>query len=111
MIGERVFRRGDHYCRLRRPVIIGSDVLISEGVYITSRNHRFRDNKTAIREQGYKAKPVVIESDCWIAWGVAILPGARVKTKTILGSNTVAQDQTQNIIRKLVCSDTDISSI
>lgn len=70
-------------------VSIGNDVLIGPNVVIYSQNHRFRDNKTKIVNQGYDLKEVVIGNNVWIAANVIILPGVSIEDNCVIAAGTI----------------------
>lgn len=73
-------------------VTIGRDVLIAENVYISSRNHRFRDRTVPIMQQGYKGADVTIHDNVWLAHGAIVLAGQVLPSGTVVGAGTVALD-------------------
>ncbi len=82
-------------------LIIGERVLIAEGAYISTRNHRFRQMDTPIIEQGYKNKPVIIGDDVWIAWGAAVLAGSSIPSHTVVAAGAVYQNSDAPTIQRL----------
>ena len=68
---------------------IGRDCLLAENCYISTRNHVFRDLRKTIRSQGYKAKPVVIEANCWLAYGAVVTAGSHLCSGTVVAANAV----------------------
>lgn len=85
-------------------VEIGNNVLIAEGAYFSSRNHRFRKATALIKAQGYKNKKVIVEDDVWIGWGAAILAGAHVRSKTVVGACAVYQETDSATIQRACVS-------
>lgn len=71
-------------------VTIGRDVLIAENVYISARNHRFRDRSMLINQQGYKGADVVIDENVWLAHGAIVLAGQVLPAGTVVGAGTMA---------------------
>ena len=69
---------------------IGSDVMIAENVYISSRNHRFRDQTSIMKEQGYKDSPVSIEDDVWLAHSVVVLAGSVIQSGSVIAAGVVS---------------------
>jgi acetyltransferase-like isoleucine patch superfamily enzyme len=82
-------------------VRIGAHCLFSLSVHVTSSTHHFRHRAPwLIRDQdrtilsshlriGTRSWPVIIEDDCWIGWGVVILPGVYVGRGAVIGANSV----------------------
>ncbi|WP_342075679.1 DapH/DapD/GlmU-related protein [Yoonia sp. SS1-5] len=72
-------------------ITIGNDVAIAENVYISARNHRFRDPSRLIREQGYKGADVRVGDNVWLAHGATILAGTVLEPGTVVGAGAVAE--------------------
>uniref|UniRef100_UPI00404AC516 acyltransferase n=1 Tax=Flavobacterium sp. TaxID=239 RepID=UPI00404AC516 len=70
-------------------ISIGNDVLIGPNVVIYSQNHRFRDNKLKIVNQGYDLKEVVIGNNVWIAANVIILPGVSIGDNCVIAAGAI----------------------
>lgn len=78
-------------------VCIGRYSLLSANIFVSSDNHRafdspyllIRDQDLAASREGREHKPVVIEEDCWIGWGVAIMSGVHIGRGAIVGANAV----------------------
>jgi serine acetyltransferase len=68
---------------------VGSDVLISPGVVITSHQHTFGQPNRPMREQPIEFAPVVIEDDVWIGANAVILPGVRLGRGCVVGAGAV----------------------
>lgn len=90
-IGDGVFiGEGSSIVGYGGGVKIGANVLIADSVYISARNHRFRDKSKLVRDQGYKGKPVMIGDDVWLAHGVVVLAGSLINKGTIVGAHRIA---------------------
>lgn len=71
-------------------VIIGNDVMMGPECTIYTRNHKFDDVTTTMREQGFQEeKPVYIGDDVWIGGRVIILPGVNIGSHSIIGAGSV----------------------
>ncbi|TCV83434.1 acyltransferase [Sulfurirhabdus autotrophica] len=70
-------------------VRIGKNVLIAENVSIRDTDHNFLDPEMPIKDQGITTKPVVIEDDVWIGYGVIITKGVNIGKGAIVGANSV----------------------
>jgi acetyltransferase-like isoleucine patch superfamily enzyme len=69
---------------------IGDDVSIAHNCSILTFEHSFDEASSAIKYQPLTYKQVVIESNVWIGCGCRILSGVIIKSKTVLGTNSVA---------------------
>lgn len=69
-------------------VSIGSEVLIAERVYISTRNHRFRDGRKNISDQGYRYGDVFISSNCWLAHGSVVTAGSYLPSGSVVSALT-----------------------
>lgn len=77
-----VFNGGDS-------INIGRDVLISGFVYLQTSQHRFSDRNRAIRDQGYYHAPLSIDDGAWVAAHVVVMPGVKIGSGAVIGSNAV----------------------
>ena len=68
---------------------IGDDTLIGPGCTFWSVNHRFQDASIPIRLQGYDAREIIVESDCWIAGRAIVLPGVRIGAGSVVAAGAV----------------------
>ena len=69
---------------------IGDNVMMGEGCFIFTRNHKFDRLDIPMCEQGFAPyKPVVISDDVWISARVTILPGAIIGKGCIIGAGAV----------------------
>lgn len=80
---------------LHGDVSIGAHSLLSMNIFIGSTNHQFRHQaQLLIKDQdkydtNILSKPITIEEDCWIGWGVVVLPGVYIGRGSIIGANSV----------------------
>jgi maltose O-acetyltransferase len=74
-------------------ITIGNNVMIGPGVMIWSINHAFTNPDIPPQEQGYVAKPVIIEDDVWIGAGSIVLPGAWIGRGCIIAAGSVVRGQ------------------
>ena len=71
-------------------ITIGDDVMIAENVYISTQNHRFRDSSVAMKEQGFKNSPVLIEDNVWLAHSSIVLAGTTIRSGSVIAANVVS---------------------
>lgn len=88
-------------CVFHGDVTIGSHCLFGANAMISTTIHRFRDHPAwLIRDQDEAmaaradkpadySRAVVIEDDCWIGWGAAIMPGVTIGRGAVVGANCV----------------------
>lgn len=71
--------------------------LIAFNVYASSGQHLFDEQPTwlirdqdALRRRGsLRSRPIHVEEDCWIGYGVVIMPGVYIGRGAVVGANTV----------------------
>lgn len=68
---------------------IGSHVLISPGVLVTSHQHSFVVADKLMSAQPFEFSAVVIEDNVWIGGNATILPGVRIGSGTVIGAGAV----------------------
>ncbi len=70
-------------------LVIGDDTLLAPRCFVETVNHRIADPETPIRLQGNEAKPIHIGRDCWLAYGVVVLPGCTIGDGAVVGASAV----------------------
>jgi acetyltransferase-like isoleucine patch superfamily enzyme len=71
-------------------VVIETNVLIADRVYISDADHLYNDPNLPISLQGDKfAGAVRLCSGCWIGIGAVIMPGVSVGENAVVGANAV----------------------
>jgi acetyltransferase-like isoleucine patch superfamily enzyme len=80
-------------CKIYGNVKIGANCLLASNIFISSGSHVFKKSPfLPIKVQDslyFEDKPIIIEDDCWIGFGVVIMPGVHVGKGAIVGSNAV----------------------
>lgn len=80
-------------CKIYGNVSIGSNCLFASNIFISSGTHNFSYNPYLPIKQQDKlksvSKRVVIEDDCWLGFGVVVMPGVYIGKGAIIGSNAV----------------------
>lgn len=74
-------------------ITIGKYCLISARVSINSNEHK-HEKKYRIKGQGFIHAPVIIEDDCLVGVNVSINKGVRIRTGSVIGSNSVVTKDT-----------------
>ena len=88
-IGDNCFF--NNYCSItaRDSIKIGNNCIFGENVKIYDHNHCYNDKDLLICKQGFSAKEVVIEDDCWIGSNVVILKGVHIGRHSVVGAGVV----------------------
>lgn len=69
---------------------IGDNVMMGEGCYIYTRNHKIERTDIPMCEQGFdEYEPVIISDDVWIGARVTILPGSQIGKGAVIGAGAV----------------------
>ncbi len=68
---------------------IGKDCLIASHSSIYAHNHVFSNPNKTINHQGFVAKGIVIEDDCWIGTGVRVVDGVNIGKGSVIGAGAV----------------------
>ncbi|MBQ6706115.1 MAG: CatB-related O-acetyltransferase [Clostridia bacterium] len=77
-------------CVVPDHVTIGNYVMMGPNCFFVTKNHAFGQTDLPMVKQGYtETKPIVIEDDVWIGYGVIVLPGVTVGTGAIVGAGAV----------------------
>lgn len=71
-------------------IILKEDVLIGPNVYISDRNHEYKNIEVPIAKQGYSIKgSIEIGNDTWIGINACILGNVKIGKHCVIGANTV----------------------
>ena len=70
-------------------VIIGNDVLMGPEVMIFTQNHDITNTNIKLIDGGTIKKSVLIEDNVWIGARTIILPGAHIKSGTVIAAGSV----------------------
>ena len=74
-IGNNTYINGGEIIAKNAKIIIGNNCLISYRVHIRTDSHNYKERNELIRLQGNFQKDIIVGDDCWIGYGVQILPG------------------------------------
>ena len=91
-VGSKVYLGYNSYYG-QGEIIIGDNVLIGPFVSVTASNH-VKGSDGNYRNKDFNAKPVEIQSDCWIGAHVCILAGVTIGKGSIVAASSVV---TKNI--------------
>lgn len=70
-------------------IVIGEKTLLGPYTSIFATSHNFDDAGTAILDQGWTSKGVIIGHDCWLGARVSVLDGVNVGTGAVIGTGAV----------------------
>lgn len=89
-IGDGTVVQFYFHCAAAQSVTIGKDVVISGQVFITDHEHIYEHpDLSALRSREVRSKPVIIEDECWLGEGCAILKGVTVGKRAVVGAGAV----------------------
>ena len=85
-------------CKIYGDVVIGNNCLFASNIFLSSGTHNFRflPSLPIKRQDNLQSdiSPIVVEDDCWIGFGVVIMPGVVIGKGAVVGANSVV---TKNI--------------
>ncbi len=81
-------------CRIIGDVIIERYCLLASNIFMSSGAHvAFTHPTMLIKDQDrlfpFSGKKIQVEEDCWIGWGVVIMPGVNIGKGAVIGANAV----------------------
>jgi len=89
IIGYNVFINRGVYITARADITIGDNVMIGPFAVINSGGHIYNDKDTLIRDQGHKLEPVTIGNDVWIGAHSVIMPGVHIGDGAVIGAGAI----------------------
>jgi acetyltransferase-like isoleucine patch superfamily enzyme len=75
-------------------ITIGNHVRIAGNSFLVASSHKFDRADLPISDQGYTAKGITIEDNCWIGSGVAVLDGVTIQRGCVIGAGAVVNKST-----------------
>jgi acetyltransferase-like isoleucine patch superfamily enzyme len=75
----------------RAKIRIGDDVLIGPNVVIRNCDHRWRDARPLIREQGHFCADIEVGNNVWIAANTVVLGGANLHDGCVVAAGSVVR--------------------
>jgi tetrahydrodipicolinate N-succinyltransferase len=89
-IGDGCSLAGNCTLAAAQRVVLGRQVLVARGVYVSDHSHAFSDPDAAVLAQGVdRIAPVVIGDGAWLAENAVICPGVTIGPGAIVGANAV----------------------
>lgn len=79
-IGNHCWLGEDAWIDNLAPVIMGDRVVLSQGVYLCTGNHNYRDPSFAL-----KVQPIKLGHDVWLGAKAVVAPGTRVGDGAVVG--------------------------
>lgn len=90
VIGEDTFLNRNVAVNAIDRVEIGAHCLFAPGCFIADHDHRFRDDRLTVSEQGLSSRgPVRIGDHVWCGANVVITSGATIGERSVIGANAV----------------------
>jgi putative colanic acid biosynthesis acetyltransferase WcaF len=86
-IGDRSWIGEDVWLHNQDRLTIGSDVVVSQGTFITTGTHAHR------RDMALITRPVVIEDGAWVTARCTVLGGSRIGTSALVTPGTVVSGE------------------
>lgn len=78
---------------------VGNDVTIAANVFISNVDHNYSLVSSSVMDQGNTVRDTSIGEGCFIGYGAVILPGTRLGTHCVVGSNSVLKgDYGDNVV-------------
>jgi putative colanic acid biosynthesis acetyltransferase WcaF len=71
-------------------VVLGSDVVVSQGAYLCTGNHDWSDSAMPLSPQ-----PITVEHGAWIGAFAKVAPGRTIRTGSVLSLGAVALSDTE----------------
>lgn len=89
-IGNNTYINGGTlHCGKNSKIVIGNDCLLSYNIHLRTITHNYEKKDILIRNQGEIEKDIIIEDDCWIGYGVQILPGVTIHKGAVIGAGAI----------------------
>lgn len=86
-VGARSWIGEDVWIHNQDRIEIGSDVVVSQGSFLTTGTHAFRS------DMALETRPVVIEDGVWITTRCVVLAGSRIRRSALVLPNTVVSGE------------------
>jgi len=91
-IGESCFFNNHCSINCVGKIEIGNDNQFGEGVLLYDHNHKYRDEKQLISDQGYNIGTIRIGNNCWIGSNVVILKDVTIGDNVVIGAGCVIHE-------------------
>lgn len=89
-IGDNVVINAETYLVASEgKIIVGDHVLIAPRCLLQTQNHNYKDKNILIMDQGTAFEDIVIERDSWLAYGVSVMPGVKIRQGSVIGACSV----------------------
>ena len=88
-IGENCFFNNNCSINCVGKIEIGNDNQFGEGALLYDHNHKYRDEKQLISDQGYNIGTIKIGNNCWIGSNVVILKDVEIGDNVVIGAGCV----------------------
>ncbi len=90
-IGDRVSLNANVYINacVGGRIVLGDDVLIAPNVVLRSSDHVTEDVERPIKQQGHRAREIIVEGDVWLGANVTVVGGVRIGRGAVVGAGAV----------------------
>ncbi|WP_338667727.1 acyltransferase [Pseudodesulfovibrio methanolicus] len=90
VIGDDVtINSGTYLIGSTATIFIGDGTHIAPRCFLETMNHVFDNPDMPIRMQGSESADITIGKECWLAYGVVVLPGATIGDGAVVGARAV----------------------
>lgn len=94
-IGNNVSIHSFNYIDAYGGIDIGNNVAIAGHSTLISSDHTWKDKSKPIKYNNIEPKKIVIEDDVWIAAGVKVLGGNKIRRRCVIGAGAVVNKNTE----------------
>jgi acetyltransferase-like isoleucine patch superfamily enzyme len=90
VLGNRVFMNSFSEISAANKVVLGDDVLVGNGCYITDNAHGYQDVGRSLREQPVRITgEIIIHERSWLSANVVVVGDVRIGKHCVIGANAV----------------------
>lgn len=94
--GKGIYLGENFYVMNKGKLTISNNVIFAPNVTIIDYNHNFESLEYIPYDSNDIIKPVTIENDVWIGFGVIILPGSYIERGVIVAAGSVVKDRLES---------------
>jgi acetyltransferase-like isoleucine patch superfamily enzyme len=94
-IGSNTYINGGEFVCNFEKIIIGNNCLLADKLHLRTDSHNYLNKTYLISSQKNFSKPIIIQDDVWIGYGVQILPGVTIKKGCVIGAGSIVTKDTE----------------